>query len=134
MLGAPAPLPCTPNGTIHLLERFGVDLDGAIVSVVGRGVTVGRPISLMLTSRDVNAATVLCPTGTRDLAAETCRADVVIAVAGKPRMITADTIKEGAALVDVGVSRVAGKRSVTCIPTCGTKQAGFLPTRAEWGR
>lgn len=109
VLGEPAPLPCTPNGTIHLLERFGVELGGAIVCVVGRGVTVGRPISLMLTSRDVNATTVLCHTGTRDLAAETRRADVVIAAAGKPHMITADMIKEGAALVDVGVSRVAGK-------------------------
>lgn len=109
VLGEPAPLPCTPNGTIHLLERFGVDLDGAIVCVVGRGVTVGRPISLMLTSREVNATTVLCHTGTRDLAAETRRADVVIAAAGKPHMITPDMIKEGAALVDVGVSRVAGK-------------------------
>ena len=109
VLGEPAPLPCTPNGSIKLLERFGVDLDGAIVCVVGRGVTVGRPISLMLTSRNVNATTVLCHTGTKDLAAETRRADVVIAAAGKPHMITADMIKEGAALLDVGVSRVDGK-------------------------
>ena len=70
VLGEPAPLPCTPNGSIKLLERFGVDLNGAIVCVIGRGVTVGRPISLMLTSREVNATTVLCHTGTRDLAAE----------------------------------------------------------------
>ena len=109
VLNEPAPLPCTPNGSIKLLERFGVDLDGAIVCVIGRGVTVGRPISLMLTSRDVNATTVLCHTGTKDLAAETRRADVIIAAAGKPHMITADMIKEGAALLDVGVSRVDGK-------------------------
>lgn len=109
VLNEPAPLPCTPNGSIKLLERFGVDLNGAIVCVIGRGVTVGRPISLMLTSRDVNATTVLCHTGTKDLAAETRRADVIIAAAGKPHMITADMIKEGAALLDVGVSRVDGK-------------------------
>ena len=109
VLNEPAPLPCTPNGSIKLLERFGVDLDGAIVCVIGRGVTVGRPISLMLTSRDVNATAVLCHTGTKDLAAETRRADVIIAAAGKPHMITADMIKEGAALLDVGVSRVDGK-------------------------
>ena len=109
VLNEPAPLPCTPNGSIKLLERFGVDLNGAIVCVIGRGVTVGRPISLMLTTRDVNATTVLCHTGTKDLAAETRRADVVIAAAGKPHMITADMIKEGAALLDVGVSRVDGK-------------------------
>lgn len=109
VLNEPAPLPCTPNGSIKLLERFGVDLNGAIVCVIGRGVTVGRPISLMLTARDVNATTVLCHTGTKDLATETRRADVIIAAAGKPHMITADMIKEGAALLDVGVSRVDGK-------------------------
>lgn len=109
VLNEPAPLPCTPNGSIKLLERFGVDLNGAIVCVIGRGVTVGRPISLMLTARDVNATTVLCHTGTKELAAETRRADVIIAAAGKPHMITADMIKEGAALLDVGVSRVDGK-------------------------
>ena len=128
VLGEPAPLPCTPNGTIHLLERFGVDLDGAIVCVVGRGVTVGRPISLMLTSREVNATTVLCHTGTRDLAAETRRADVVIAAAGKPHMITPDMIKEGAALVDVGVSRVAGKTVGDLHPDVWDKAGWVSPT------
>ena len=111
VLNEPAPLPCTPNGSIKLLERFGVDLNGAIVCVIGRGVTVGRPISLMLTSRGVNATTVLCHTGTKDLAAETRRADVIIAAAGKPHMLTADMVKEGAAILDVGVSRVDGKLS-----------------------
>ena len=108
-----------------VLERFGVDLDGAIVCVIGRGVTVGRPISLMLTSRDVNATDVLCHTGTKDLAAETRRADVVIAAAGKPHMITADMIKEGAALLDVGVSRVDGKLTGDIHPDCWDK-AGFV--------
>ncbi|WP_211205412.1 bifunctional methylenetetrahydrofolate dehydrogenase/methenyltetrahydrofolate cyclohydrolase [Corynebacterium lipophiloflavum] len=109
VLNEPAPLPCTPNGSIKLLERFGVELNGAIVCVIGRGVTVGRPISLMLTTKATNATTVLCHTGTKDLATETRRADVIIAAAGKPHMITADMVKEGAAVLDVGVSRVDGK-------------------------
>ncbi|WP_019194308.1 bifunctional methylenetetrahydrofolate dehydrogenase/methenyltetrahydrofolate cyclohydrolase [Corynebacterium timonense] len=109
VLNEPAPLPCTPNGSLKLLERFGVDLNGAIVCVIGRGVTVGRPISLMLTTKNINATAVLCHTGTKDLAAETRRADVIIAAAGKPHMLTADMVKEGAAVLDVGVSRVDGK-------------------------
>lgn len=109
VLMEPAPLPCTPNGCIGLLRRYGVELNGAKVCVVGRGVTVGRPIGLMLTRRSENATVTLCHTGTKDLAAETRDADIVIAAAGQPHMITADMIKEGAALLDVGVSRVDGK-------------------------
>ena len=109
VLGEPAPLPCTPNGSIKLLERFGVELNGAVVCVIGRGVTVGRPISLMLTTKATNSTAILCHTGTKDLAAQTRRADVIIAAAGKPHMITADMVKEGAAVLDVGVSRVDGK-------------------------
>ncbi|AWB81334.1 bifunctional methylenetetrahydrofolate dehydrogenase/methenyltetrahydrofolate cyclohydrolase [Corynebacterium yudongzhengii] len=109
VLNEPAPLPCTPNGAIHLLKRFDVDLNGAKVVVIGRGVTVGRPIGLMLTRRSDNATAVLCHTGTKDLAAETRTADVIIAAAGKPHMLTADMVREGAAVLDVGVSRVDGK-------------------------
>ena len=109
VLGEPAPLPCTPNGAIHLLRRFGVELDGAKVVVIGRGVTVGRPIGLILTRRSENATVTLCHTGTKDLAAETRAADVIIAAAGKPHMLTADMVKPGAAVLDVGVSRVDGK-------------------------
>ena len=108
VLGEPAPLPCTPNGCIHLLRRFGVELDGAHVVVIGRGVTVGRPIGLMLTRRSENSTVTLCHTGTRDLAAETRRADVIIAAAGVAHMLTADMVKPGAAVLDVGVSRVDG--------------------------
>ncbi|MHA2788155.1 bifunctional methylenetetrahydrofolate dehydrogenase/methenyltetrahydrofolate cyclohydrolase [Corynebacterium sp. S7] len=104
-----APLPCTPNGSIHLLRRFGVELDGAKVVVIGRGVTVGRPIGLMLTRRTENSTVTLCHTGTKDLKAETVNADVIIAAAGKPHMLTADMVKPGAAVLDVGVSRVDGK-------------------------
>ena len=109
VLNEPAPLPCTPNGSIHLLRRFGVELAGAKVCVIGRGVTVGRPIGLMLTRRSENSTVTLCHTGTKDLAAETKAADVIIAAAGVPHMLTADMIKPGAAVLDVGVSRLDGK-------------------------
>ena len=127
VLNEPAPLPCTPNGSLALLERFGVDLNGAIVCVIGRGVTVGRPIGLMLTKRDVNATAVLCHTGTKDLATETRRADVIIAAAGKPHMITADMIKEGAAVLDVGVSRVDGKTTGDVHPDVWEKAGWVSP-------
>lgn len=109
VLNEPAPLPCTPNGCIHLLRRFGVELNGAKVVVIGRGVTVGRPIGLMLTRRSENSTVTLCHTGTKDLAAETRQADVIIAAAGVAHMLTADMVKPGAAVLDVGVSRVDGK-------------------------
>lgn len=94
VLNEDAPLPCTPNGCLHLLRRFGVELDGAKTVVIGRGVTVGRPIGLMLTRRSENSTVTLCHTGTKDLAAETREADIVIAAAGQPHMLTADMIKE----------------------------------------
>lgn len=109
VLNEPAPLPCTPNGAIHLLKRFDVPTDGAKVVVIGRGVTVGRPIGLILTRRSENATVTLCHTGTRDLAAETREADIIIAAAGKAHMLTNDMVKPGAAVLDVGVSRVDGK-------------------------
>lgn len=109
VLNEPAPLPCTPNGSISLLRRYGVELDGAKVVVIGRGVTVGRPIGLMLTRRSENSTVTLCHTGTKDLKAETLRADVIVAAAGKPHMLTKDMVKPGAAILDVGVSRMDGK-------------------------
>ena len=125
VLNEDAPLPCTPNGCLHLLRRFGVELDGAKTVVIGRGVTVGRPIGLMLTRRSENSPVTLCHTGTKDLAAETREADIVIAAAGQPHMLTADMIKEGAALLDVGVSRVDGKLTGDIHPDCWDK-AGFV--------
>jgi methylenetetrahydrofolate dehydrogenase (NADP+)/methenyltetrahydrofolate cyclohydrolase len=109
VLGEVAPLPCTPYGIVELLRRHGVELNGAEVVVVGRGVTVGRPLGLLLTRRSENATVTLCHTGTRDLAAHTRRADIVVAAAGVPGIVTADMVKPGAALLDVGVSRVDGK-------------------------
>ncbi|WP_187329192.1 bifunctional methylenetetrahydrofolate dehydrogenase/methenyltetrahydrofolate cyclohydrolase [Jongsikchunia kroppenstedtii] len=105
VLGTPGALPCTPRGVIHLLRRYDIPLNGAHVVVVGRGTTIGRPIGLMLTRRSENATVTLCHTGTRDLAAETRRADIVVAAAGTPGLITADMIKPGAAVVDVGASK-----------------------------
>ncbi len=111
VLGKDAPLPCTPRGIVHLLRRYEVPIAGAHVAVVGRGVTVGRPIGLLLTRRTENATVTLCHTGTRDLAAQVRQADIVIAAAGVPGLITADMVKPGAAVLDVGVSRTeAGLR------------------------
>ncbi|MGL3806355.1 bifunctional methylenetetrahydrofolate dehydrogenase/methenyltetrahydrofolate cyclohydrolase [Paeniglutamicibacter sp. R2-26] len=111
-----SPLPCTPKGCVVLLERHGIDLNGKRVLVVGRGVTIGRPIGLLLTRRDINATVVLAHTGTKDLAAELAAADVVVAAAGSAHMIKAKDLKPGAIVLDVGVSRVNdenGKAVVT---------------------
>ena len=105
VLGTPAPLPCTPRGIVELLRRYDIELDGAEVCVVGRGVTVGRPLGLLLTRRSENATVTLCHTGTRDLAAHTRRADIVVGAAGVPGIITADMVKPGAAVLDVGITR-----------------------------
>jgi methylenetetrahydrofolate dehydrogenase (NADP+)/methenyltetrahydrofolate cyclohydrolase len=99
-------LPCTPKGIIELIERHGVSLRGKEVVVVGRGTTVGRSIGLLLTRKAVNATVTLCHTGTADLAAHTRGADVIVAAAGVPGLISADMVKDGVVLIDVGVSRV----------------------------
>lgn len=127
VLNENAPLPCTPNGCISLLRRFGVELNGAKVVVIGRGVTVGRPIGLMLTRRSENSTVTLCHTGTKDLAAETKAADVIIAAAGVPHMLTADMVKEGAAVLDVGVSRVDGKLAGDVAPDVWEKAGAVSP-------
>ncbi len=101
-----SPLPCTPRGIIELGERHGVNFAGKEVCVIGRGVTVGRSIGLLLTRRAVNATVTLTHTGTRNLAELTRRADVVIAAAGVPSIVTADMVRGGAIVFDVGVSRV----------------------------
>lgn len=125
VLNEDAPLPCTPNGCISLLRRYGIEINGAKVVVIGRGVTVGRPIGLMLTRRSENATVTLCHTGTKDLKAETQAADIIIAAAGQPHMLTADMIKEGAAILDVGVSRVDGKLAGDVHPDVWEK-AGYI--------
>jgi len=109
VLGQEAPLPCTPNGILELLRRHDVAIAGAEVVVIGRGVTVGRPLGLLLTRRSENATVTLCHTGTVDLAAHVRGADIVVAAAGVPGIVTREMVKPGAAVLDVGVSRVDGK-------------------------
>ncbi|MDX3529221.1 bifunctional methylenetetrahydrofolate dehydrogenase/methenyltetrahydrofolate cyclohydrolase [Streptomyces sp. ID05-39B] len=104
-LGVEAPLPCTPRGIVELLRRHDVPLAGARVCVIGRGVTVGRPIGLLLTRRSENATVTLCHTGTKGLAWHVREADIVIAAAGSPALITKDMLRPGAAILDVGITR-----------------------------
>ncbi len=105
VLGEPGPVPGTPEGILALLRHYGVELAGADVTVIGRGLTVGRTLGLLLTRRSENATVTQCHTGTRDLAAHTRSADIVIVAAGRPRLLTADMVKPGAAVVDVGITR-----------------------------
>ena len=125
VLGEPTPLPCTPYGIVVLLRRFGVELNGAEVVVVGRGITVGRPLGLILTRKSENSTVTLCHTGTRDLAAHTRRADIVVAAAGVPGIIRPDMVKPGAAVLDVGVSHVDGKLTGDIAPGVA-EVAGYL--------
>ena len=105
VLGISAPLPCTPRGIVALLRAYDVPINGSHVVVVGRGITVGRPLGLLLTRRSENATVTLCHTGTKDLATYLRSADIIIAAAGVPHLITADAIKPGAAVLDVGITR-----------------------------
>ncbi|MEL4505157.1 bifunctional methylenetetrahydrofolate dehydrogenase/methenyltetrahydrofolate cyclohydrolase [Luteococcus sp. H138] len=109
VLTEPGPLPCTPRGIVELLRRYDVPLAGAEVCIVGRGTTVGRPLSLLLTRKSENCTVIQCHTGTKDLAAHTREADIVVAAVGRAAFLTADMVKPGAVVVDVGVSRVDGK-------------------------
>jgi methylenetetrahydrofolate dehydrogenase (NADP+)/methenyltetrahydrofolate cyclohydrolase len=103
--GYDAPLPCTPRGIVELLNHYQVPLNGAEVVVIGRGLTVGRPLGLLLTRKQENATVTLTHTGTRDLAAHTRRADIVVAAIGQAHFLKAEMIKPGAAVLDVGISR-----------------------------
>ncbi len=126
-----APLPCTPRGIVELLRRYDIELAGAEVTVIGRGVTVGRPLGLLLTRRSENATVTLCHTGTVDLAQHVRRADIVVAAAGTPGLVTRDMVKPGAAVVDVGITRVGtapsgrAKLAGDVAPEVG-EVAGFL--------
>jgi len=108
VLGYGGPLPCTPRGIVHLLRAYEIPLAGAEVVVIGRGTTVGRPLGLLLTRRSENSTVTLCHTGTRDFAAHTRRADIVVVAAGVPGLLTADMVRPGAVVIDVGITRVVG--------------------------
>ncbi|HOA87120.1 MAG: bifunctional methylenetetrahydrofolate dehydrogenase/methenyltetrahydrofolate cyclohydrolase [Microbacteriaceae bacterium] len=106
-----APLPCTPAGIVELLQRNGVEIAGRHVTVIGRGVTVGRPLGLLLTRKGTDATVTLTHSRTVDLAAEVRRADIVVAAVGVPHLVKADWVKPGAAVLDVGVTRVGTTES-----------------------
>jgi len=125
VLGKPAPLPATPSGIVELLRRYDVPIAGAHVVIVGRGITVGRPLSLILTRRSENATVTVVHTGTPDIASHIREADIVVGAAGSPHLITADMIKPGAAVLDAGVSRVDGKIAGDVHPDVASV-AGFL--------
>jgi methylenetetrahydrofolate dehydrogenase (NADP+)/methenyltetrahydrofolate cyclohydrolase len=103
--GYKAPLPCTPRGIVELINHYKIPLTGAEVVVIGRGLTVGRPLGLLLNRKDVNATVTLTHTGTKELAAHTKRADIVVAAIGSPHFIKAKDVKNGATVLDVGISR-----------------------------
>ncbi len=103
--GQSGPLPCTPRGIVELLRAYKVAIDGAEITVIGRGITVGRPLGLLLTRKSENATLTLTHTGTKDLARHTKKADIVIAAIGKAHFLTAAMIKSGATVIDVGISR-----------------------------
>ncbi|CAM4198968.1 bifunctional methylenetetrahydrofolate dehydrogenase/methenyltetrahydrofolate cyclohydrolase [Kibdelosporangium persicum] len=125
VLMEPAPLPCTPRGIVELLNRYQVPIAGQNITVVGRGVTVGRPLGLLLTRRSENATVTLCHTGTKDLAGEIRRGDIVVAGAGVPHLITPEMVKPGAAVLDVGVSRTESGMAGDVHPDVRSV-AGFL--------
>ena len=105
--GYPGPLPCTPRGIVELINHYKIPLAGAEVVVIGRGLTVGRPLGLLLTRKQENATVTLTHTGTKDLAAHTKRADIVVAAIGQAHFLKAEFIKPGATVIDVGISRTA---------------------------
>ncbi|HXP54673.1 MAG TPA: bifunctional methylenetetrahydrofolate dehydrogenase/methenyltetrahydrofolate cyclohydrolase [Streptosporangiaceae bacterium] len=125
VLGERAPLPCTPRGIVELLRIYGVEIAGADVTVIGRGITVGRSLGLLLTRRSENATVTLCHTGTKDLGAHTREADIIVVAAGVPGLLTPDMVKPGAAVLDVGITRTdAGLVGDVAPPV--TEVAGWL--------
>ena len=125
VLGEPGPLPCTPRGIVELLRRFDVPIAGAVVTVIGRGITVGRSLGLLLTRRSENATVTMCHTGTRDLAEHTRRADIVVVAAGRPGLLTPDMVRPGAAVLDVGITRT-GPGLVGDVAPGVAEVAGYL--------
>ena len=134
-------LPCTPHGVVQLLIRAGVKLDGAEVVIVGRSNIVGKPLANMLIQKSPtgNATVTVCHTRTKDIAAHTRRADIVIAAAGRPNTITADMVKDGVVIIDVGVNRIAdatkknGFRLVGDVDFEGLKEKASLITPVPGG-
>jgi len=105
VIGQKAPLPCTPRGILELLHRYDISTKGAEVVIMGRGLTVGRPLALMLTRRGDDATVTVTHTGTKDVTSHTKRADIIIAAVGSAHLLTADMVKPGAVVIDVGITR-----------------------------
>ena len=126
VLGQPAPLPCTPKGCVELLRRYDVQIAGKHVVVIGRGVTAGRPMGLIFTRRSENATVTLCHTGTTDLAGVVRTGDIVVAAAGSAGLVTADMVKPGAVLLDVGTSRGADGKIVGDIDPAAREVASWI--------
>lgn len=128
-----SPLPCTPNGVIELVERHGLSWKGKKVAVLGRGITVGRPLGLLLTRKDVNSTATLVHTGTEDVDAALQDADIIVAAVGVAHAVKAHQVKEGAVLLDVGVSRIedpeTGKKKLTgdISPEAAAKASWYSP-------
>ncbi|MEP6697034.1 MAG: bifunctional methylenetetrahydrofolate dehydrogenase/methenyltetrahydrofolate cyclohydrolase [Pseudonocardiales bacterium] len=126
VLGVPGPLPCTPRAIVELLRRYDVPIAGADVVVVGRGITVGRGLGLLLTRRTENATVTLCHTKTRDLPSHLRRADIIVAAAGTPGLVNAEDVKPGAAVLDVGISRTPEGKLVGDVDPAVGEVAGHL--------
>jgi methylenetetrahydrofolate dehydrogenase (NADP+)/methenyltetrahydrofolate cyclohydrolase len=132
ILGRPGFLPCTPHGVLVLLREINIPLSGAHAVVVGRSNLVGKPLANLLVRRDANATVTLCHTGTADLARHTIQADILIAAAGKPGLITPDMVRPGAAVIDVGVNRIPDASKKSGHRLCGdvdgavAETAGYL--------
>ncbi|MFD3543377.1 bifunctional methylenetetrahydrofolate dehydrogenase/methenyltetrahydrofolate cyclohydrolase [Streptomyces sp. NPDC058662] len=126
VLNEPGPLPCTPYGIVELLRHHGVEINGAHVVVLGRGITVGRSIGLLLTRKSENATVTLCHTGTRDLPALLRQADIVVAAAGVPHLVKPEDVKPGAAVLDVGVSRDESGKIVGDVHPGVAEVAGWI--------
>ena len=132
LLGRPGFVPCTPNGVLALLRELGIPTAGAHAVVVGRSNIVGRPLANLLTRREVNATVTVCHTGTADLARYTRQADILIAAAGRPALITADMVREGAAVIDVGVNRVDDPQAKSGYRLCGDADFQAVAEKAAW--
>jgi len=133
VLGQNGPLPCTPRGIIELLRTYKVEINGANIVIIGRGVTVGRPLGLLLTRKAENATVTLCHTGTKDLISHLINADIVIAATGVPHLVKPNMIKKGAAVVDVGITRTENGLMGDIDPLVKDVAGFFSPTPGGTG-
>ena len=133
VLGQNGPLPCTPRGIIELLCTYKVELNGANIVIIGRGITVGRPLSLLLTRKTENSTVTVCHTGTKDLTSHLLNADIVIAATGVPHLVKPNMIKKGAAIVDVGITRTENGLMGDIDPQVKDVAGFFSPTPGGTG-